>query len=69
MRMFWQSRDKRLAPAPQAPVVPRFGQPFPCPTCGGRGYLDGIDLRMRVQHQHCVQCGHVYDVAEAAPSA
>lgn len=32
------------------------GMPAPCSTCGGRGFLDLIDVVKRVQHEHCVDC-------------
>jgi len=32
--------------------------PGDCPACGGPGYLDRIDLRRHVQHQHCRRCDH-----------
>ncbi len=32
------------------------GIPVPCPHCGGRGFLDLIDVRRRLQHEHCVEC-------------
>lgn len=36
--------------------APDAGLPAPCPQCGGRGFLDLIDVRKRVQHEHCVEC-------------
>lgn len=42
-----------------------WGGPGPCPECDGRGYLDRIDIRMRVMYQHCVDCGHLWSVSEA----
>ena len=32
------------------------GLPAPCPECGGRGFLDSIDLARRLQHEHCTVC-------------
>ena len=47
-----------------------WGQPGPCPECGGPGYLDQVDLRARAMHQHCTECGNRWSVTEAelAPS-
>jgi hypothetical protein len=42
-----------------------FGKPQPCPECGGAGFLDRIDVRNRIQHQHCSRCGAVYVTTEA----
>ena len=33
-----------------------FGFPTRCPECGGRGYLDRVDLRRRTQFEHCPTC-------------
>ncbi len=48
-------------PRPQEIIIdldapPDAGVPGPCPTCGGRGFLDLIDVVKRVQHEHCVDC-------------
>ncbi|MER3452702.1 MAG: hypothetical protein C4344_03240 [Acidimicrobiia bacterium] len=50
-----------------APGGPRqeWGRPGNCPACGGRGYLDHIDLIDRVMYQHCTSCGHEWEVHEA----
>jgi hypothetical protein len=32
------------------------GVPAPCYACGGRGFLDVIDVRHDRQHEHCTQC-------------
>jgi Zn ribbon nucleic-acid-binding protein len=42
-----------------------WGRPGRCPACGGRGYLDHIDLVDRVMYQHCTECGHQWQVSEA----
>jgi hypothetical protein len=49
----------------EQPHVQVWGRPGRCPNCDGRGYLDGIDVIDRVMHQHCKECGHVWEVAEA----
>ena len=48
------------APAP----APQFGFPTRCPDCGGRGYLDRVDLVDRIQYQHCLTCGHQWSLSE-----
>lgn len=56
---------KGQAPAPpltrqepgEAPVpAVDVGIPAPCPQCGGRGFLDLIEVRKRRQYEHCVEC-------------
>jgi hypothetical protein len=42
-----------------------FGMPAPCPSCGGPGYLDSIDLNERVMYQHCPSCFDRWTIAEA----
>lgn len=42
-----------------------WGRPGRCPACGGRGYLDHIDMVDRVMYQHCTECGHRWEVSEA----
>jgi hypothetical protein len=42
-----------------------WGRPNRCPQCGGVGYLEGVDLVHRVQHQHCTECFHKWSTAEA----
>jgi hypothetical protein len=44
------------APGHQEIVGADAGMPAPCPQCGGRGFLDVIDVRKGVQHEHCVEC-------------
>lgn len=36
------------------------GRPAPCPDCGGRGFLDRIDLGRHVQQEHCTVCGSAW---------
>lgn len=45
--------------------VQEWGRPGRCPACGGRGYLDHIDLVDRIMYQHCTECGHRWEVSEA----
>lgn len=53
-------------PAPAAPSTNlQFGRPTPCPQCGGRGYLDHLDMIDRIQYQHCTECGHRWEINEA----
>lgn len=42
----------------------RWGQPGRCPECGGRGFLDHIDMIDRIMYQHCVECGHKWSMSE-----
>jgi DNA-directed RNA polymerase subunit RPC12/RpoP len=37
-----------------------WGQANRCPECGGRGYLDRIDLVDHEMHEHCLQCGEKF---------
>jgi hypothetical protein len=41
----------------RTPPAPEGGLPLPCAGCGGRGFLDRIDLGAHVQHEHCRDCG------------
>jgi uncharacterized protein (DUF983 family) len=41
-----------------------WGQANLCPECGGRGFLDHIDLVDRVTYEHCTECGAKYVEAE-----
>lgn len=52
---------------PMTPAAPRqeWGKPGRCPVCGGRGYLDHIDLVDRIMYQHCTECRHEWAVTEA----
>lgn len=52
-------RDEATEPA--GPPL-RWGSPARCPKCGGRGYIDQIDLRNDVMYQHCVDCWHKYEI-------
>jgi hypothetical protein len=44
-------RDEVVATV-RGPIF-EFGFPTRCPACGGRGYIDHVDLRGRVQFEHC----------------
>ena len=46
-----------------------FGFPTSCPDCGGRGYLDHLDLVDRTQDQHCVDCSYKWTTSEEALTA
>lgn len=48
-----------------APAPLEFGFPTPCPSCGGRGYLDGIDVTQGVMYEHCPSCWTKWTVTEA----
>jgi len=50
-------------PAPSA--APQWGSPVPCPSCGGRGYLDHIDPFREVMYLHCIECFDKFEVARA----
>ena len=54
-----------------APARPRqeWGKPGRCPECGGRGYLDHIDLVDRVMYQHCTECRHSWEISETEVNA
>ena len=43
----------------------QFGYPTPCPSCGGAGYLDSIDITRRVMFQHCTDCMTKWETTEA----
>jgi hypothetical protein len=49
------------------PPKPRleWGRPSRCPQCGGRGYLDHIDMVDRVMFEHCTECGHKWEITQA----
>jgi hypothetical protein len=56
------------APAAEgAEAGPRqeWGKPGRCPDCGGRGYLDHIDLVDRIMYQHCTECRHTWEISES----
>jgi hypothetical protein len=42
-----------------------WGRPGQCPKCGGHGYLDRIDVIDRIMFEHCTDCFHRWQVAEA----
>lgn len=46
-------------------AVQEFGRPTPCPACGGRGYLDGIDVKGGIMFQHCTDCAAKWETSEA----
>jgi hypothetical protein len=46
------------ATQPPRPAPTRLGEPGTCPSCGGQGFLDHIDLVRHPQTQHCKSCGH-----------
>ncbi len=54
---------------PAAPSKPRWGFPFPCPSCGGRGYLDRVDPRHELMYLHCTECLEKYELAKADSDA
>ena len=41
-----------------------WGEPGPCPDCGGQPFLDRLDLIDRVTDQHCIECGHKWSEHE-----
>ncbi len=53
----------------RAPASARWGSPVPCPSCGGRGYLDHIDPFREIMFLHCTQCELKYEVARSAMAA
>lgn len=55
---------RQAAPTPE-PARLEFGFPTPCPSCGGRGYLDSIDLKRRLMFQHCPSCFTKWETHEA----
>jgi hypothetical protein len=64
------SRKKPAAPAvidlrEPEPAKVIWGSPVPCPSCGGRGYLDHIDPFREIMHLHCTDCSMRYEVARA----
>ena len=42
-----------------------WGRPGFCPKCGGRGYLDRIDVVDRIMYEHCTECFSKWSVAES----
>lgn len=59
--------DLRTAVA--APSVPAWGSPSACPYCGGRGYLDHIDLFDEIMYLHCTACGEKFVLTRAQTDA
>lgn len=51
-------------PAVREPPRQQWGRPGPCPMCGGRGYLEHIDVVDRVMYQKCLECGHHWELTE-----
>jgi hypothetical protein len=54
---------------PKPALAPQWGSPLPCPSCGGRGYLDHIDPFREVMFLHCTECYEKYDVTKASLDA
>lgn len=48
-------RETVEAKVVRGPIL-EFGFPTRCPECGGRGYLDRVDIRHRTQFEHCPSC-------------
>jgi hypothetical protein len=42
--------------------VTQLGEPGMCPECAGQGFLDHIDLIHDRQVQHCLDCGHRWEI-------
>lgn len=57
--------DLREPEAAATPPKPVWGSPAPCPSCGGRGYLDHIDPFREVMYQHCVECFTKFEISKA----
>ncbi|MCU1461329.1 MAG: hypothetical protein JWO37_1404 [Acidimicrobiales bacterium] len=51
-------------PVDEPEVVVRLGFATSCPACGGRGYLDHIDVTRHSQRQHCLTCGRTWEISE-----
>ena len=61
--------DLRDAPAPPARDDARrevWARSNRCPRCRGVGYLDRVDMNRRVMFQHCTECHHAWETAEAS---
>ena len=39
-----------------------IGEPWRCPECNGRGYVDHVDVADGSGLQHCLDCGAKYEV-------
>ena len=63
---FIDLRDTSEAGSPPAPRQEVWARSNRCPLCRGIGYLDHVDMLRRVMHQHCTECGHAWETAEAA---
>ncbi len=57
--------EARVAPPAEGERKEVWGRPGKCPECGGRGYLDAVDLINRVQYERCTECFHKWSVSEA----
>jgi len=71
MMGLWQRRTEGVVIDLREAAVARrhhpvWGQPNPCPDCGGPAYLEHIDVRHHVQEQRCKQCGLVFETADPA---
>ncbi|GAC1311463.1 MAG: hypothetical protein NVSMB16_08240 [Acidimicrobiales bacterium] len=51
-----------LALAPPRPKV--WARPNRCSVCGGKGFLDRIDVVDRIQYEHCTDYSHKWTVRE-----
>jgi uncharacterized protein (DUF983 family) len=47
------------------PSAPAWGSPSACPSCGGRGYVDHLDLFDEIMYLHCTACGEKFVRARA----
>ena len=41
-----------------------WGQANLCPECGGKSFLDRIDLVDRIAFEHCLECGTKFEERE-----
>ena len=62
--------DLRDGPTTVRPVAPErereiWARSNRCPRCHGVGYLDHVDMNRRVMFQHCTECQHAWETAEA----
>jgi hypothetical protein len=66
MGRFFKRSDSTIDLRPSAVEArPVWGRPTRCPNCGGRGYLDQLDLNAGVMLQHCPDCWHEWQTPEA----
>ena len=56
--------DSVEATVVRGPIL-EFGFPTSCPECGGRGYLDRVDIRQRIQFEHCPTCFARWELSES----